>query len=116
VEEGGWLARNFKVHAMMDLSDGLGADLPRLAAASGCGYRIDHERLPRNAGRTIKEALGDGEDYELLIALAPRDAQRVRILWPRKFPKVGLTEIGELTAAVRKGGKGGKGDGYDHFA
>jgi thiamine-monophosphate kinase len=116
VEEGRWLAQRFQMHAMMDLSDGLGADLPRLALASGCGYRLDESALPLNEGRTVKQGLSDGEDYELLIALAPREAERLRILWPRKFPGLPLTEIGELTEAAASGKKKTSLHGYDHFA
>ena len=35
-----WLVGHFKPTAMMDLSDGLAKDLPRLAVASGCGCKI----------------------------------------------------------------------------
>jgi len=112
VEEARWLARHFPLKAMMDLSDGLGADLPRLARASGCGFRLEETALPLNAGCTTAQALSDGEDYELLFALPPREAARLQIRWPRKFPKLPLTEIGELTAAPAAK----KTHGYDHFA
>ena len=115
VEEGRWLARNFQPHAMMDLSDGLGADLPRLARASGCGFRLDESALPLNARCSVRQALSDGEDYELLFALPPREADRLQILWPRKFPKLPLTEIGELTTAPAARKKTSL-HGYDHFA
>jgi len=36
---------------MMDLSDGLGADLPRLAKASGVGFAIEIENLPLAVAR-----------------------------------------------------------------
>jgi thiamine-monophosphate kinase len=115
VEEAAWLSRQVKLHAMMDLSDGLGADLPRLARASGCGYRIDEEALPLNRGCTAKQGLGDGEDYELLFALPPREAKKLRLLWARKFPKLRLTEIGALVPG-RGRGKASTAHGYDHFA
>src|SRR4029077_15107255 len=38
IAESRWLTRNFSIHAMMDLSDGLGSDLPRLARASKVGF------------------------------------------------------------------------------
>ncbi len=113
VAEARWLARQVRLHAMMDLSDGLGADLPRLAAASKCGFRVDESALPLHAGCTARRAISDGEDYELLFALAPRDAAKLQILWPRKFPKLPLTEIGELTAAPE--GESFR-HGFDHFA
>src|SRR5206468_9349434 len=46
IAESRWLTRNFSIHAMMDLSDGLGSDLPRLARASKIGFDIEFERLP----------------------------------------------------------------------
>jgi thiamine-monophosphate kinase len=121
LEQAQWLTRHCQVHAMMDLSDGLGADLPRLALASGCGYRLDEAALPLHAGCTVKQGLSDGEDYELLFALAPPEAERLRILWPRKFPRLRLTGIGELAepAEAPRGKRGQKKtspDGYDHFA
>ncbi len=52
--------------AMIDVSDGLGIDLDRLATASGVGLSI--EEVPVADGATLEEALGGGEDYELVIA------------------------------------------------
>ncbi len=63
------------VHAMIDLSDGLGIDCSRLMECSslhaGCALQahIVAEQLPRNRGATIRQALSDGEDYELLAAI-----------------------------------------------
>ena len=92
-----WLTENFRIRAMMDLSDGLGADLPRLAKASGCGFGICEENVPRNRGCTVAQALGDGEDFELLFALGPSDAERLEVKWRAQFPKLPLTRIGTLT-------------------
>lgn len=71
VREGGILAASGLVTAMMDLSDGLGADLPRLAAASGLGFRVQEELLPVRQGFTAAQAVADGEDYELLMTFPP---------------------------------------------
>lgn len=79
--------------AMMDLSDGLGTDLPRLAAASRCGFRLDEAALPCRPGCTPSQAIGDGEDYELLMAL-PTAAERS--LQELNLP-MELHCIGELT-------------------
>ena len=38
IHEARWLTEQFSIRAMMDLSDGIGADLPRLARASGAGF------------------------------------------------------------------------------
>ena len=96
IEESRWLTAHFKVHAMMDLSDGLGSDLPRLARASKLGFEIDHAALPLNRGCTVEDAVSDGEDYELLFALSPRDRPRLEKSWAKQFPRVPLTRIGSL--------------------
>jgi len=100
LEEGRWLAEHARPHAMMDLSDGLGSDLPRLARASGCGFEIDLDALPRNRGVDITGAITEGEDYELLFAVSPRTAGRLSDLWRSQFPNVPLSQIGRLTKKV----------------
>jgi thiamine-monophosphate kinase len=96
LEESRWLTKNFRIHAMIDLSDGLGADLPRLAKASKVGFEIDENILPRNPGADINEAITDGEDYELLFAISPRHRKRLQDTWREKFSKLPLTRIGRL--------------------
>jgi thiamine-monophosphate kinase len=99
IEESRWLTKNFRVHAMMDLSDGLGADLPRLARTSRVGFEVDEAALPLNRGCTIRQAISDGEDYELLFAISAKDSRSLLSRWQRKFPKVPLTRIGKLISA-----------------
>src|SRR5689334_4466869 len=115
IEEARWLTANFKVHAMMDLSDGLGADLPRLARASRVGFEIQRNSLPVTRGCTVNQAISDGEDYELLFAVAPKDSERLQRRWRKKFSRLQLTRIGKLTRqtspATRHLAKG-----YVHFA
>ncbi len=110
--EADWLSRNFRLHAMMDLSDGLASDLPRLAAASGCGFLLERDSLPKARGVTTEEALGDGEDYELLLAVSPRSAKRLADEWRKKFPGLPLTLVGALVAEGEQELPGG----WDHFA
>jgi thiamine-monophosphate kinase len=98
IVESRWLTNNFPIHAMMDLSDGLGADLPRLARASGVGFEVDEAALPLNPGCTTKQAISDGEDYELLFAISPRQSARLLKGWRKKFPKLLLTRIGKLNS------------------
>jgi thiamine-monophosphate kinase len=112
--EGQWLAANFRISAMMDLSDGLAADLPRLARASGTGFHLQREAVPRAPGCSAEQALGDGEDYELLFALAPGKAAPLEKLWRRQFPRVRLTAIGELATPGECRGLGDE-RGYEHF-
>jgi thiamine-monophosphate kinase len=97
IAEARWLTKNFRVHAMMDLSDGLGADLPRLAKASKVGYKIDKKTLPLAPGAKIDNAISDGEDYELLFAISPRERKHLQQSWRKRFPKLPLTRIGCLS-------------------
>jgi thiamine-monophosphate kinase len=97
LKEARWLTQHFRIHAMMDLSDGLGADLPRLANASAVGFEIDEKTLPRTRGCSIAQAINDGEDYELLFALSPNDAAALERKWRKKFMRLSLTRIGHLT-------------------
>jgi thiamine-monophosphate kinase len=96
IRESRWLTRNFRIHAMIDLSDGLGADLPRLARASKLGFNVDTHNLPLNPGCKIDNAISDGEDYELLFAISPRHRAQLEKAWRKQFPRVALTRIGKL--------------------
>lgn len=78
----GMAAARGGVSAMMDVSDGLGIDLGRLADASGVGFRLDG--VPRAAAASEEEALGGGEDYELIMATGDPDALH------RSFAAAGL--------------------------
>ncbi len=110
VEEALWLVGHVQPTAMMDISDGLAKDLPRLAKASGCGFRLERDSIPLTDGCTLDQGLCDGEDFELLFA-APADSLAEG--WAEHFPELELTRIGELVLA-------GEGDtlegGWDHFA
>ncbi|MES2474828.1 MAG: thiamine-phosphate kinase [Verrucomicrobiota bacterium] len=109
--EAEWLVKHFKPTAMMDLSDGLAKDLARMAAASGCGFVIDEIALPITPGCTPAQALGDGEDFELLLAMAPARVAKLLDQWT--FPTLPLTAIGRMVEQ----GKGESLDGgWEHFS
>src|SRR5438045_8135820 len=90
IEEARWLTANFKVHAMMDLSDGLGDDLPRLAHASRLAFWIDERALPISRGCTVQQAISDGEDYELLFAVSGLDSAQMVSMCRRELLNIGL--------------------------
>lgn len=113
--EAHWLAEKIRPSAMMDLSDGLAADLPRLAAESGTGFVIDAESVARRRGVTLRAALSDGEDFELLFAVPKTKTARLEREWKRKFPALRLTRIGHLAKRGMAQGLGAA-RGYDHFA
>jgi thiamine-monophosphate kinase len=112
--EARWLVKQARIHAMMDLSDGLAADLPRLADASRVGYDINRTAIPRRRGCSLEQALGEGEDYELLFTVSADEAERIRARWAARFPKLPLTAIGVLTSD--RGKRSGLGAGYVHFS
>ncbi len=99
---GRWLAEKRLASAMMDLSDGLSTDLPRLCAASGVGARIESEMIPtvrvprrwRSAELAPLElALHGGDDYELLFTVPRRKLKHL----PSSQNGTRLTAIGEIT-------------------
>jgi thiamine-monophosphate kinase len=95
-----WLAQTGLVRCMMDLSDGISADLPRLCAASKVGAEISLADLPVFAPSTEwgceprALALHGGEDFELLFAVPESKAARLEKIYPSAFPPV--TKIGRL--------------------
>ncbi len=113
ITEANWLVSNYKPTAMMDISDGLAKDLPRLAAASSCGFVIDHSAIPLTSGSTLSQAMGDGEDFELLFAIEPAHVAELLARWHAFFPDLPLTQIGKL---VSNGSGESMTGGWDHFA
>ena len=81
----------------MDLSDGLGKDLPRLLQASQKGALIRRASIPRRRSAdgflvSVDAAWGDGEDFELLLAVKPG-----RVTELSAAAGVEFTVIGEVT-------------------
>ena len=97
------LRDNYEIHAATDISDGLGVDLPNVFTQSHCGAVLDLEKVPISAAahdlsiRTnqpaLDHAIGDGEDFELLLAMPPSQAKKL----PAEIDGVPLTIIGEFT-------------------
>jgi thiamine-monophosphate kinase len=104
VREGRWFAVSSAVHALMDCSDGLAKDVGRIARASGCGAVLD--RVPvspaavevaQAAGADpVDWALGGGEDFELIVAVAPRAFGHLGAAFARRFGRP-LERVGALT-------------------
>ena len=114
--EGHWLIEHFPIEAMMDLSDGLGADLPRLATACGTSYVFHEADLPLHDGCDISQALNDGEDYELLFAIGSEHTNLLEASWAARFPRLPLTRIGQLTKpGLSKDVISYEPRGYHHF-
>ncbi|MGD0516115.1 MAG: thiamine-phosphate kinase [Thermoguttaceae bacterium] len=107
VEEALLLNQRYQLHAGIDVSDGLSIDLARMAKESGCGAILQTDAIPiADEARLLSQqrpdglspldhALGDGEDFELLLAAPPDDAQRILADQPLD---VQITDIGEFIA------------------
>jgi thiamine-monophosphate kinase len=132
--EASWLAQNFSIHAMLDISDGLAGDLRHLLKASRVGAEllatsipisgaVKRTSRPETSGKTpLLAALTDGEDFELLFTVAARDAVRLLDAWKKRFPELRLTCIGKIIAGEgvhlrdKQGVRKLTAKGYEHFA
>lgn len=83
------------IHAMIDLSDGLGMDAARVARASNVRLELDAAAIPIHPdAKDLNAALGDGEDYELLFT-APADASI-----PDSINRIGRVTNGQPAAIL----------------
>jgi thiamine-monophosphate kinase len=118
LREGAWLARRKAVRAMMDVSDGLAKDLPALTPP-GVEAALDAAAVPRRRGCDLRAALTEGEDYELVFALAGKSPRAAFVRsWRRAFPRTRLTCIGRFVrAGARPAGAINLGEyrGYEHL-
>lgn len=111
--EGEWLAKGRWASSLMDVSDGLASDLPRLARASDVDWSLEEGRVPRRRGCSLEQALCDGEDYELLFTVEPDRESALRKEWPFSTR---LTRIGVcLPPSSGTPGRTSSSHGFDHF-
>ncbi len=125
---GAWLAASQSVHAMTDLSDGLSTDVLHMARSSG--RRAILERVPVSSSAlaaasaqgmdATEYVLAAGEDYELLVAIAPRAFRYLNSRFTKRFGSglecVGRFEAGEGGAIVGSSGEVPlKASGWDHL-
>jgi thiamine-monophosphate kinase len=97
--EGAWLARRREVRAMLDVSDGLAKDVVSLSPPRS-SPALYAAMLPLRAGATVREAMCDGEDYELAFSVAARaDRASLVAAWRRAFPRVRLTCVGRFVGS-----------------
>jgi thiamine-monophosphate kinase len=129
VAEGMWLAASEHVHAMMDISDGLSTDLARMCVQSQCAAQIDDVPVAPCAAQMANGraedaadyALAGGEDYELLVAVAPRAFAYLSSRFDKRFGRP-LYAIGRFREGsglfMRKGDREESltPTGWDHFA
>jgi thiamine-monophosphate kinase len=107
IAEGQLIAKNHLASAMIDISDGLIADLGHILEESNAGAKIWLSRLPLSeayrrkasqyASNDIDLAICGGEDYELLFTTPGKKGEKLL----RLFNQCGLriTPIGEIVDA-----------------
>jgi thiamine-monophosphate kinase len=132
--EAQWLAENFPIHAMIDLSDGLAGDLRRILERSDVGAELLARAIPISRAAKLRArenlsgkpallaALTDGEDFELLFAVPPKRVIPLVDAWKAKFPALRLSCIGKITKEHglkirdKNGIRSLEANGYVHFA
>ena len=129
LKEGLLLNKKFKINSMIDISDGLAADLNHILEESGVGAVLyedevpvsdDAKKLAQKTGLSaLHHALHDGEDYELLFTLSGKESRKLLAL--RSFP-VRLSKIGHIKKSKGISMQGSNGKlkkikpvGYKHF-
>ncbi|PIV39212.1 MAG: thiamine-monophosphate kinase [Candidatus Omnitrophica bacterium CG02_land_8_20_14_3_00__42_8] len=120
-KEARFLVKNFKINSMIDVSDGLLADLGHILKESNKGAAICEKTIPLSKyAAGFDSAVRDGEDFELVFTLSERYADRLENMWPFKTR---LSKIGRILngrkgfTLVRKSEKSEriKPAGFTHF-
>ncbi|MBW3597719.1 MAG: thiamine-phosphate kinase [Planctomycetes bacterium] len=103
------LHEKYELHAGTDVSDGLTLDLSHICEASGCGAEVELDAVPvhedarrlaadrRDGISPLDHALTDGEDFELILAASPDQAEAM--LADTSLPAP-MTQIGRFTAPL----------------
>ena len=124
LDVGAWLAERALATALIDVSDGLAADLKHLARQSGLRAVLEQSRLDslgadcRSLSRDV--VLNGGEDYALLLTASREQLREIEASYPAGFPAysvIGRMIEGVPSVAIQTAG--GTEDlepaGFDHF-
>ncbi|HPN83769.1 MAG TPA: thiamine-phosphate kinase [Victivallales bacterium] len=119
LEEAEFISNKYS-RTMIDVSDGLLIDAERLAEASRLGIVISPDRIPLRNGASLKSALTEGEDYELLFAVPANKSEELIRNWEfnTKLTKIGYFKKLKSSKIVDNEGEdliAKFGKGYDHF-
>lgn len=89
VKESQYLVKNFKISSMIDVSDGLLADLEHILKGSQVGAILQEQNIPLRKNAVLEDAYYDGEDFELLFTVSPKDAKNIMSQKKYKFYLIG---------------------------
>jgi len=120
LKESRYLVQNFHPNSMIDIFDGLAADLWHILKESKVGAAIYEDRIPKNKKASLRQALYEGEDFELLFTLKPTNAKKLLRLKPKGLHFYCLGEIIKQPYALYLVGRDGrrrklKAFGFRHF-
>lgn len=96
VHEAAWLMKHSEPHAMIDISDGLIADLGHILKESKVGAQLYQKGLPMRSGVSLSQVFYEGEDFELLFTVSKEEAKRLK---NAPYP---FFHIGEITKRRNK--------------
>jgi thiamine-monophosphate kinase len=115
IREAIWIASHGATSAI-DISDGLSTDAGHLADASGVAMSIDTDLVPRLAGASLEDALGGGEDYELLVTGQSLDAGAFLKTFGVPLTQIGTVSKGPAQVTFQERGKPTVAPaGFDHL-
>ena len=119
VKESQYLARNFKVNSMIDISDGFIQDLRHILYQSKAGAVIYEKMIPQSPkAKNLNDALYSGEDFELIFTLSAGEAKKLILSGNKTFKMVGevCSEKCGLVLVDKTGKKNKLADkGFKHF-
>lgn len=120
IEVGLWLRRNQLVNAMIDVSDGLAADLLQVARESDLTGELDAAGIHLPEDMTLDTALNGGEDYALLFTSSKEQVERLARSYPKGFPPyrlIGRLKWGPASLNLLQGEECilYQPNGFDHF-
>jgi len=118
LNEAAYLVSHVTPNAMIDISDGLAADLGHILKESKKGAVLDESALPKTKGALLKNALFDGEDFELVFTLSRKKA--IKFFMQKKLKAFWIGEIAEPNRGLLLRDAKGKirkidFKGYKHF-
>lgn len=115
-----------KIHACIDISDGLSSDLGHICSASKVGAELELDKIPihtetKNAAAFLREdvlsyALNGGEEYELLMTMTPQNFKEAKIALGRHITAIGkINTSRKLTGYDQNKKITIKAKGFSHF-